>query len=282
MPGIGFRFDIGHDAAWVPDFERSVVRRVELDTGAVLAEIPTGLNPEGISVTDDAVWVANHRAGTVTRIDPTTNEPVATIEVGPAGPSGPQAILASDERVWVGVPNLGQVVVIDAATNAVIANIDSTATCGEMQLLDESVWVTNCFETRRRRCHRCARDRISWSARWWASRHSASDRWRCVAAHDLARRTARTSRAGGSRDGRDPRLRPKRPTCVHHGHRLRLAVEVLLGYGRCRPAPDRRLHSPSWLTRLPEDPTQATHEHHRRCRQIGTTCVAVLAPLDTL
>ena len=113
----------------------------------MLAEIPTGLNPEGISVTDSAVWVANHRAGTVTRIDPTTNEPVATIQVGPAGPSGPQAILASDERVWVGVPNLGQVVVIDTATNAVIANIDSPATCGEMQLLDESVWVTNCFET---------------------------------------------------------------------------------------------------------------------------------------
>ena len=37
--------------------------------------------------------------------------------------------------------------VIDATTNAVIANIDSPATCGEMQLLDESVWVTNCFET---------------------------------------------------------------------------------------------------------------------------------------
>ena len=147
VPGIEFRFAIGHDAAWVPDFERSIVRRVELDTGAVLAEIPTGLNPEGISVTDGAVWVANHRAGTVTRIDPTTNEPVATIAVGPAGERGPQAIVASDDRVWVGVPNLGQVVVIDATTNAVVANIDSTATCGEMQLLDDSVWITNCFET---------------------------------------------------------------------------------------------------------------------------------------
>ena len=147
VPGIEFRFAIGHDAAWVPDFEGSVVRRVELDSGAVIAEIPTGLNPEGISVTDGAVWVANHRAGTVTRIDPTTNEPVATIEVGPAGEWGPQAIVASDERVWVGVPNLGQVVVIDATTNAVVANIDSPATCGEMQLLDDSVWITNCFET---------------------------------------------------------------------------------------------------------------------------------------
>jgi YVTN family beta-propeller protein len=145
-PGIGFRFDIGHDAAWVPDFERSVVRRVALDSGAVLAEIPTGLNPDGISVTDTAVWVANHRAGTVTRIDPTTNEVVATIEVGPAGPSGPQAILASDERVWVGVPNLAQVVVIDATTNTVVASIDSTATC-EMRLLGESVWVTNCIDS---------------------------------------------------------------------------------------------------------------------------------------
>ncbi|HYN31983.1 MAG TPA: hypothetical protein VES40_05115, partial [Ilumatobacteraceae bacterium] len=147
VPGIGHRFDIGHGAAWVTDFDGSLVRRVELESGTIVAEIPTGRNPEGVSVTDDAVWVANHRDGTVTRIDPTTNEVVATIEVGPSGPAGPQPIVASDERVWVGVPNLAQVVVIDASTNAIVAQIDSSATCGEMYLLDESVWVSNCFES---------------------------------------------------------------------------------------------------------------------------------------
>ena len=146
-PGIGHRFDIGHGAAWFTDFDGGVVRRVELDRGTVVAEIPTGESPEGISVTGNAVWVANHHDGTVTRIDPATNAVVATIEVGPAGPDGPGPILATDERVWVGVYNLAQVVVIDATTNAVVANIDSSATCGEMNLLDDSVWITNCFES---------------------------------------------------------------------------------------------------------------------------------------
>ena len=146
-PGIGYRFAIGHGAAWVSDFDASVVRRVDLDSGAVVAEIATGMHPEGVSVNNDAVWVANHHGGSVTRIDPNTNTAVATIEVGPAGEMGPQAIVASDERVWVGVPNLGQVVVIDAATNALVAKIKSPATCGEMSVLAESIWVTNCFET---------------------------------------------------------------------------------------------------------------------------------------
>ena len=44
-PGLGFRFDIGHGAAWVSDFEGSIVRRIDLATGTVVAEIPTGLNP---------------------------------------------------------------------------------------------------------------------------------------------------------------------------------------------------------------------------------------------
>lgn len=146
-PGLTFRFDIGLGAAWVPDFNASVVRRVDLVSGAVVAEIPTGRNPEGIAVTESAVWLADHRAGTVTRIDPGTNAVVATIEVGPPGSSGPQSIVAAGDRIWVGVPNLGQVIGIDAVTDAVVARIDSSATCGEIAMFDDTVWITNCFET---------------------------------------------------------------------------------------------------------------------------------------
>ena len=131
VPGIGFRFDIGHDAAWIPDFEGSVVRRVELDTGAVLAEIPTGAQSGRNLRHGHAVWVANHHAGTVTRIDPTTNEPVATIEVGPAGerdrrPSWrPTNTSGSAYQPWTSRGDR-------CDDHAVIANIDSTATCGEI------------------------------------------------------------------------------------------------------------------------------------------------------
>ena len=46
-----------------------------------------------------AVWVANASDGTVSRIDPETNEVVKTIEVGNA----PAGIAVSDGLVWVSV-----------------------------------------------------------------------------------------------------------------------------------------------------------------------------------
>jgi virginiamycin B lyase len=49
--------------------------------------IPVGAGPEGIATGAGAVWVANLRGGTVSRIDPATNQVVATIRTGffPAG-----------------------------------------------------------------------------------------------------------------------------------------------------------------------------------------------------
>ena len=72
---------------------------------------------------------------------------VATIEVTLDGPAGPQGIAADDQHVWVGVPYDGQVVVIDAETNKVAARVDTDASCGEIGVLDDAVWVTNCFES---------------------------------------------------------------------------------------------------------------------------------------
>ena len=97
MPGIGFRFDIGHEAAWVPDFraQRRAANGVGHWRGA--RRDPNRTEPRrNLRHGRVQSWVANHRAGMFTRIDPATNEPVATIEVGPAGPSGPQAIVASE------------------------------------------------------------------------------------------------------------------------------------------------------------------------------------------
>jgi YVTN family beta-propeller protein len=45
------------------------------------------------------VWVANTASGTVSRIDPVTNEVVATIKVGNA----PSGITFGDDAVWVSV-----------------------------------------------------------------------------------------------------------------------------------------------------------------------------------
>src|SRR5256885_12309917 len=57
------------------------VIRIDGRTNAITAEIPLEGAPDGVAVDDGAVWVANARADRLSRIDPTTNAPVATIKV---------------------------------------------------------------------------------------------------------------------------------------------------------------------------------------------------------
>ena len=58
-----------------------------------------GDGPEDVVVGAGAVWVANRLDGTVSRIDPETNEVVKTIEVGNA----PSGLAFADGRVWLTV-----------------------------------------------------------------------------------------------------------------------------------------------------------------------------------
>ena len=48
--------------------------RIDPDSGAVEQTIAVGEHPTAVAADDDAVWVANTAAGTVSRIDPATNE----------------------------------------------------------------------------------------------------------------------------------------------------------------------------------------------------------------
>jgi YVTN family beta-propeller protein len=52
-----------------------------------------------LAVGEGAVWVTNTDAGTVSRIDPATNEVVKTIEVGGA----PSGIVVAGGVVWVAI-----------------------------------------------------------------------------------------------------------------------------------------------------------------------------------
>lgn len=145
VPNVAGYFAIGFGSGWVTDYAHSVVQRIDLVTGKGQAEIETGLNPEGVAITADAVWVANHRDGTVTRVDPSTNNAVATVKVGPVGPGGPQHLVASADTVWVGVPERSAVVGIDADSNEVDVVIDAqSGACGELTLEGDHLWVGGC------------------------------------------------------------------------------------------------------------------------------------------
>ena len=65
----------------------------------VTARIRVGRSPTGIAVGAGAVWVANSRDGTVTRIDARSRRPTATIAVG----ERPSAVVVSGGKVWVNI-----------------------------------------------------------------------------------------------------------------------------------------------------------------------------------
>lgn len=80
-----------------------------------MTTISVGQEPLGISATREAVWVANSGDGTVSRIDPDTNEVVATIELGGA----PEEVAANERTAWVYEAHSRNVMGIDSASNAV-------------------------------------------------------------------------------------------------------------------------------------------------------------------
>jgi YVTN family beta-propeller protein len=51
-------------------------------TNRVVADVPVGLRPSGVAAGEDAVWVANEDASTVSRIDPKSRKVTDTIRVG--------------------------------------------------------------------------------------------------------------------------------------------------------------------------------------------------------
>jgi DNA-binding beta-propeller fold protein YncE len=146
VPFQDYFFDVGFGSAWVPEFEASVVHRYSLESGEEEATIEVGPNPEYVAVSPDAVWVSNHRGGSVSRVDPARDAVVATISVGPEGPIGPSDIIYAAGRIWVAIPNIRAVARIDPATN----EVDGTASLGgvacELSFAGELVWAQSCHE----------------------------------------------------------------------------------------------------------------------------------------
>jgi DNA-binding SARP family transcriptional activator len=150
----------GEGAVWTSNIGAGSVTRVDPESNAIVATIPVWpsnncaqdqalakcSSPIGIATTDGAIWVALHRVWKVVRIDPATNEVVATIPIG-VGPAqaGPSALTAAKGQVYVGgnawYGGDRFLKRIDAATNAV-ARVTSTSTGCDWKAADGAhVWL---------------------------------------------------------------------------------------------------------------------------------------------
>jgi len=114
---------VGDGSVWVTDFVHNTLIRIDPTARNILATIPVGDSPEGIEVTDSAVYVANHRGGSVSKVDPATNKVVATFDFTRQGPSGPKDIVVLAGDIWTTVPNSESLYRLDHSTGDIISKI---------------------------------------------------------------------------------------------------------------------------------------------------------------
>jgi YVTN family beta-propeller protein len=80
--------------------------------------VRTGVSPQSLATGGGSLWVANHDARTVTRIDPASGTVVADISVG----SEPHRVAYGAGAAWVGNWHDNSVSRIDPATNRVVGS----------------------------------------------------------------------------------------------------------------------------------------------------------------
>ncbi len=90
---------VGEGAVWVANSRDDTVSRIDPATRSPEAEIPVGRLPSGIAVGAGSVWVANSLSGSVSRIDPRTNRVTETIDLGGA----PHSLALAGGHLWVSV-----------------------------------------------------------------------------------------------------------------------------------------------------------------------------------
>ena len=102
--------------------------------------VRTGASPQSLAVGGGSLWVANHEAGTVTRIDQASGKFVANIPV----PSEPHRVAYGAGAAWVGNWHDISVSRIDPETNRVVGSpIPIGFRAGNLVVGTGGVWVTS-------------------------------------------------------------------------------------------------------------------------------------------
>jgi virginiamycin B lyase len=139
LPAAPTRLAAAEDAVWVLTPSDGSVSRIDPASNEVVATIPVGRAPSGLAVGAGAVWVSRRLDGAVARIDPTTNRVVATIPVGRA----PGAMTVAGGVVWVALPENGGLGRIDPASNRSTVVRVPRCCAGELAAGEGALWVAN-------------------------------------------------------------------------------------------------------------------------------------------
>jgi len=158
FPGVA-DIAVGQGSVWVA-YGGGVVARLDAETNAVVAMIDVGGRPFALAVSEDGVWVTRdgprqaesaaegqQAYSSVFRIDPATNEVVATIDTGEVPHDSIEPIAVGDDGVWVTrltSDGDGAVLRIDPETSTVVETVELEGWPSSVVLGEEpgTLWVT--------------------------------------------------------------------------------------------------------------------------------------------
>jgi hypothetical protein len=133
---------VGFGSLWVR-LDRGVVLRINPEGNSIDAEVSvTSQLCQGLGASPEAIWTCSREVDQpihVARIDPSTNEVVATVEVGKSPDQG--RLVYANDRIWI-ISGLGdQILGIDPTTNTLGPPIDLGTRCTDLAAAGDALWA---------------------------------------------------------------------------------------------------------------------------------------------
>jgi YVTN family beta-propeller protein len=128
-------------AAVLPAANHAV--RIDPATYQTVAAVAVGTDPAAVAASGGLVWVANRQDGTVTVIDPDTNQVQETIPAsgsGPIGPGGPGLAFASGS-LWVANTRQRQVARVEPDADPTVIPVRASPSAVAAAPNADAVWV---------------------------------------------------------------------------------------------------------------------------------------------
>lgn len=121
--------------------DENAVGLIDPDSGALSEQFAVGRGPSAAAVGAGSVWVANQRAGTVSRVDADPRQ-ITTIDIG----ADPSALAFGEGSLWVASGERRDVSQIDPGTNRVLRAIEVGNAPSAVAVAFGSVWVATAVD----------------------------------------------------------------------------------------------------------------------------------------
>jgi virginiamycin B lyase len=116
------------------------VQKIDPKTNQVVATIPVGFAPNFLAAGENGIWILNQVDGSVSRINPDSNQITATIDAKVSGWGGD--IAAGAGSVWLRGNKTFFLVTVDPKLNAVSKRYGPLCGSGAVRVADNIVWVS--------------------------------------------------------------------------------------------------------------------------------------------